>query len=318
MIMSTKNKFLTLLIENPDEYISGEKAAHKLGVSRAAIWKAVKTLRSEGYEVEAVTNRGYRLGSDNDIITSQIIRRYLKNDMDVLCYNTVDSTNNQAKRVLGKGGRAGTTFLVAANEQTSGRGRQGKSFYSPPDTGVYFTLVMHPMTSLINTVRVTTAAAVAVCRAIEKLTDKKPQIKWVNDVYLDGKKICGILTEADTDFEMQTVKSVLIGIGINISTRDFPGDVENAASLNSEVSRAELIATIADELCKFSTSPRKEYMDYYRTHSMIIGENIVFIRNGVVTPAQAIQIDENGGLVVRLENGEITTLTSGEISIRRV
>ena len=314
--MSTKDRVLKILIEGSNEYISGEAIADRLGVSRAAVWKAIKALRSDGYAINAVTNRGYILGSDNDIITPDLIAAHLKNDIEVLCYPTIDSTNNEAKRLLGSGKT--NIFLVTADEQTSGRGRQGKSFYSPALTGVYLTLVLHPMRTLGSTVSVTTAAAVAVCRAVERLTDKAPQIKWVNDVYLGGKKICGILTEAVTDFETQTVTSVIIGVGMNIKTVNFPSDVENAASLDCDIKRAELIAAIADELCRVSESPSSEYMDYYRTHSMIIGKRINFIRNGVVTPATAEYIDKNGGLAVRLENGEITTLTSGEISIRRI
>lgn len=306
---------MSLLIANSDSFISGEEIARTLGVSRAAVWKAIKALRGEGYAIDAVTNRGYILGSDNDIITPELIGAHLKNDIEVLCYPTIDSTNNEAKRLLGTGKT--NTFLVTADEQTGGRGRQGKTFYSPALTGVYLTLVLHPMKPLGSAVSVTTAAAVAVCRAVERLTDKKPQIKWVNDVYLGGKKICGILTEAVTDFETQTVTSVIIGVGMNIKTVQFPHDVENAASLNADIRRAELIAAIADEIMHVADSPAAEYMDYYRTHSMIIGERINFIKNGVVTPAKAEYIDENGGLAVRLENGEITTLTSGEISIRR-
>ena len=315
-MMSTKHDFLMLLLENADDYISGEKAARKLGVSRAAIWKAVRTLRAEGYHIEAVTNRGYRLGEDNDILTPHLIQSYMNHKMKVICFPTIDSTNNEAKRELARG-RA-DEFLITADEQTQGRGRQGKSFYSPAHTGIYMSLVLHPMMELKNAVTATTAAAVAVCRAIERLTDKEPQIKWVNDVYLDGKKICGILTEAITDYETQIVTSIIVGIGLNISTTDFPDDVENAASLASNVRRSEMIAAIADELCDILDKKSLSFLDYYRTHSMIIGQEIVFIKNGVVTRATALEIDEKGGLRVRLENGEITTLTSGEISIRRV
>lgn len=314
--MTSKEKILSLLIKNADGFISGEGMAKTLQISRAAVWKSVKALRSDGYVIDAVTNKGYRLGEENDIITPELIAANLQNDIEVLCYPTIDSTNNEAKRLISSG--KNNVFLVTADEQTSGRGRQGKSFYSPALTGVYMTLVLHPMSSLGNAVSATTAAAVAVCRAVERLTDKKPQIKWVNDVYLGGKKICGILTEAITDFETQTVTSVVIGVGMNIRTVHFPSDVENAASLNAQVKRSVLIAAIADELCRVASSPASEFIDYYRTHSMIIGEKINFIKDRVVTPATAVAIDENGGLTVRLESGELTTLTSGEISIRRI
>lgn len=313
--MGTKEDVLKILINNADSFISGEALAKQLSLSRAAVWKAIKGLQKQGYTIDAVTNRGYRLNEQNDIITEKSLKKFLDFDADVLYYPVIDSTNNEAKRLANDG--SGKPMLLVAEEQTNGRGRQGKSFYSPPLTGIYMTLVTHPMSRLANAVTATTAASVAVCRAVEELTQLKPKIKWVNDVYLDGKKICGILTEAITDFETQTVSSVIIGIGMNIKTIDFPSEVENAASLNVNISRVKLIACIANHLNRILCCDYSEFITYYRSHSMIIGEQIHFIKNTKVTPATAMDIDDTGGLVVRLENGEITTLRSGEISIRR-
>lgn len=313
--MSTKNDVLTQLLNSAD-YISGQQLADKLCVSRAAVWKAVKALVKEGYEIDAVTNKGYRLLNNDDLVSAQSIKLNLKKDIDVLYLSTVDSTNNYCKRLLAEG-RQGA-FLVAADRQTAGRGRQGKSFYSPAGTGIYFSLVIRPDTSLQNAVTATTAAAVAVCKAIEGLTDKKPKIKWVNDVYLDGKKICGILTEAITNFEEGTVDSVIVGIGINISTDDFPKDIEDAGCLNTNVSKSKLVAETVNELMSIAAGDYKSFIDYYRSRSLVIGEKIRFIQNGVVTPATAVAIDETGGLEVELENGEHTVLRSGEISIRKM
>lgn len=313
--MGTKEDVLKILINNADSFISGEALAKQLSLSRAAVWKAIKGLQKQGYTIDAVTNRGYRLNEQNDIITEKSLKKFLDFDADVLYYPVIDSTNNEAKRLVNDG--SGKPMLLVAEEQTNGRGRQGKSFYSPPLTGIYMTLVTHPMSRLANAVTATTAASVAVCRAVEELTQFKPKIKWVNDVYLDGKKICGILTEAITDFETQTVSSVIIGIGMNIKTIDFPSEVENAASLNVNISRVKLIACIANHLNRILCCDYSEFITYYRSHSMIIGEQIHFIKNAKVTPATAMDIDDTGGLVVRLENGEITTLRSGEISIRR-
>lgn len=313
--MGTKEDVLKILINNADSFISGEALAKQLSLSRAAVWKAIKGLQKQGYTIDAVTNRGYRLNEQNDIITEKSLKKFLDFDADVLYYPVIDSTNNEAKRLVNDG--SGKPMLLVAEEQTNGRGRQGKSFYSPPLTGIYMTLVTHPMSRLANAVAATTAASVAVCRAVEELTQLKPKIKWVNDVYLDGKKICGILTEAITDFETQTVSSVIIGIGMNIKTIDFPSEVENAASLNVNISRVKLIACIANHLNRILCCDYSEFITYYRSHSMIIGEQIHFIKNTKVTPATAMDIDDTGGLVVRLENGEITTLRSGEISIRR-
>jgi len=312
--MSLKIDILHAL-QSSGTYVSGEELARRFGKSRAAVWKAVKSLQSDGYLIDAVTNRGYILTGDNDLITSDIIAPKLDYSVKVLYYPTVDSTNTQAKRLINDGEK--DVILVVADEQTAGRGRQGKSFYSPPMTGIYMTLVVHPNKELQDAVTVTTAAGVAVCRAIEKLTDKKPQIKWVNDVYIGENKICGILTEAIVDFETSVAESMLVGIGTNIKTVAFPEDIENASCLDADVKRSDLIAAITNELMAIIDGGYKEFIDYYRTHSMLINRKINFIQNGKVTPATAIAIDESGGLVVRLEDGSETTLRSGEISVRK-
>ena len=162
-----------------------------------------------------------------------------------------------------------------------------------------------------------TAAAVAVCRAIEALTDIEPKIKWVNDVYVDGKKVCGILTEAITDFETQTVTSIIIGIGVNITTTDFADSIENAGCINCSISRARLAAEIANQLNKVNCADLSPIIDYYRSHSMIIGEDINYIRKGVVIPARAVAIDSSGGLEVEHSDGSRAVLRSGEISVRK-
>lgn len=313
--MGLKNDVLTYLCENRDSFVSGEELAAAFGKSRAAVWKAVKSLQSEGYLIDAQTNKGYRLSAQNDVLNSQEIEKYIDFECKVYYYETIDSTNTQAKRLINDGENG--VILVVGGEQTAGRGRQGKSFYSPAKTGVYLSLVIHPMTRLQDAVTATTAAAVAVCKAVENLTDKKPGIKWVNDVYLDGKKICGILTEAVTDFETQTVTSVIVGIGINVSTESFPDDVENASCLNVNVSRARLIAAVANELNLIVNSSYEDFIDYYRSRSIIIGEDIDVIINGRHTPARAVGIDSNGGLEIQQSDGTLTTLHSGEISIRK-
>lgn len=314
--MALKEEVLKYLSDNSSEYISGEELAHSLGKSRTAVWKAIKSLQADGYRIDAVTNRGYMLDADNDILNAQEIKKSLSFDCRVEYYKTLDSTNNVAKRIIAEG--EDDVLLVVGEEQTAGRGRQGKSFYSPQGTGIYMSLVVHPMIELQNAVTATTAAAVAVCRAIETLTDKKPMIKWVNDVYLNGKKICGILTEAVTDFETQTVSSIIIGVGINLTTKDFPRDVQNASCLNADVKRAELIGAVANELNRIVCSGYGEFMEYYRAHSLVVGEDIVFIKNGVSTSARVVGIDDFGGLEVELADGTRTTLRSGEITVRKI
>ena len=312
--MILKEYVLNRLQQESGEYISGQELAQGAGKSRAAVWKAVKALQKEGYDICAVTNRGYALTENNDLISESRIAAEMKHDIKVFYYPEADSTNTQAKRLIDGG--ENDTFLVTADRQTAGRGRQGKSFYSPARTGIYMTLAVHPNTRLKNAVTATTAAAVAVCRAIERLTEAKPRIKWVNDVYCRNRKICGILTEAITDFELGIVTSIVVGIGININTASFPEDVENAGALNANVKRAELIGAVADELLNIIFGDYSDFIDYYRSHSMILGKNINYIEKGRVTPAVAVEIDETGGLVVKNADGEIKTLRSGEISIR--
>lgn len=314
--MSLKNDILTALQMKNGEYISGEKLAEKFGKSRAAVWKAVKALQKDGYTINAVTNRGYSMADDGDILNGMKINSLMKHKINVIHYSEIDSTNTQAKRLINSGEAGSGALLITADRQTAGRGRQGKSFYSPQGTGVYMSLVVHPDTLLQNAVTATTAAAVAVCRAIERLTDIKPQIKWVNDVYAGGNKICGILTEAVSDFELGIVTSVVVGIGINIKTNDFPEDAGNAGSLNCDVKRAEVIAAVADELLDIIGGDYGTFIDYYRSHSLILGKSINYIENGRVTPAKAAAIDETGGLVVETADGKTKTLRSGEISIR--
>lgn len=313
--MALKDDILGVLI-NSNDYISGEELASKFNKTRAAVWKAIKSLEKQGYEIKAVTNKGYLLVKDELALSADTIKALLENDIDVEYHPVIDSTNTYCKRELAAG-RSGE-FLVVSDEQTAGRGRQGKSFYSPANTGVYFTLVLRPYAPLQSAVTATTAAAVAVCKAIEDLTDIKPKIKWVNDVYVDGKKICGILTEAITNFEEGIVDSVIIGIGINISTSEFPTDIEGAGCLNYDVNKNELVSKIANELMRIAKGDYKSFIDYYRSHSMVIGQDIKFIENKKITLAKAVSIDETGGLEVELPNGERKILRSGEISIRKI
>ncbi|MBQ9531382.1 MAG: biotin--[Eubacterium sp.] len=248
-----------------------------------------------------------------DILNADVLKNKIKRDIEIIYYPSVDSTNTRAKHLINEGKK--NKMLLVADEQTNGRGRQGKHFFSPAKSGIYMSYVFHPMKNFASTVTVTTAASVAVCKAIESLTDKKPEIKWVNDVYLGGKKICGILCEAISDYETGKIKSVIIGIGINITTADFPEYVENASCLGVNIKRADLIAEVTKELEKIVFCDYNSFIDYYRAHSMVIGKDVCFTENGVKTNARALAIEDDGALVVELENKERKTLRSGEISL---
>lgn len=319
--MSLKSDILLFLEENTDSYLSGQYLAKKFGVSRNAVWKAINQIKEDGYIIDSVQNRGYCLSGKSDVLSSEKIERFFTNpsckDLKLYVYDQIDSTNNEAKRMVANG--FSDIALIVANEQTSGRGRLGREFYSPKNTGIYMTFIFHPNLEISDAVSVTTAASVAVVRAIERLTEVKPQIKWVNDVYLNEKKVCGILTEAVTDFESGVTNSIIIGIGINITTESFPDEIAStAASLNpSGISRNKLIAAAADEMltiCGDLTD--KSYIKDYRSHSLIIGKNIYYYKNNTKYTGIAMNIDDNGGLVVRSADGKIEILHSGEITVR--
>ena len=234
----------------------------------------------------------------------------------VRTFDTIDSTNNEAKRML-ESGFSGFA-LVAAEAQTSGRGRLGRSFYSPESTGLYFTLIIPPCFPAEEATLLTPAAAVATVRVLEKISSESLKIKWVNDIYKGDKKICGILAEAVLDAEGGSFAGFAVGIGINISTENFPEDISDiAASLKTDADKNEIAAGIARELFAFAKNlSAREFLPEYREHSLVTGKEIYFIKDREKTNATALGIDSDGGLTVKLENGEVTTLRGGEISVR--
>ena len=230
----------------------------------------------------------------------------------VVVYDITDSTNTRAielaKSVKGN-------ILVTAEGQTSGKGRQGKSFYSPAGSGVYFSIVIRPDGRLSDVVFVTSAVAVAVAKTIEEMTDLDPKIKWVNDIYVSGKKVCGILVQSIV--KNGKVDGLCIGIGVNISTTDFPDDVgTRAGSLGEEIDRNIFVAKVTEKMIAFADDiDDRTYLDYYRKKSCVIGKEIKYYENNIEHFAKAIEIDDNANLIVS-ENGETKNLSSGEITVR--
>lgn len=316
--MSLKHDVFLRLCQTGGGFISGQELADSLGVSRAAVWKAITALRNDGAVIESVTNRGYRLSEGCDLLSEELITAVLRHrDIRVSVFDCIDSTNNEAKRRLAGGGPGAE--LIVASQQTAGRGRMGRSFYSPAETGLYMSLALSCPGGFESAVSSTTAAAVAVVRAIERLTPLRPLIKWVNDIYLDGRKVCGILTEGVTDFETGALTGIVVGIGINLHTEEFPADIGAvAASLgSSSPGRCVLAAAVADELADIiGAYPDRSYLDFYRSRSLVIGRRITYTAGGVSADAEAVGIDDIGGLIVRKDNGETFALSSGEISLR--
>ncbi len=321
--MSTKENILKILEENRGSYISGQAIGDLLSISRTAIWKGINELKNDGYLINSVTNKGYTLDAINDIISTASILPFLNDQYknnQIVVLDSVTSTNTVAKELALKGAANGT--IVIANEQTVGKGRMGRSFFSPKSSGIYLSIIIKPKFTLDDAMRLTTAASLCVCLAIEKTLNLKPQIKWVNDVYLDGKKICGILTEATTNFENGAIENITLGIGINFSTPmdAFPEEIkDNVTSLclDKKISRSELIGSLLNELFPMIENLATiSFIEEYKKRSFVLGKRINIIEQNIQTPCTALDITEGGGLVVELDDKTIKTLISGEISVR--
>lgn len=321
--MELKNAVLTALEELKGESVSGGRLAKKLGVSRSAVWKAVKSLQDEGYKINAVTNKGYCLNSDSDIISKESILPHLKGDaagMDITVFKTIDSTNNYAKTLAGQGAKQGT--VIISEEQTAGKGRLGRSFYSPASSGIYMSIILRPKLSLENSLLITTSVAVAVARAIDKIAEVKTKIKWVNDIYLADKKLCGILSEASLDMETHSLEYAVVGIGINISTESFPQELENIATSVSSggkrVSRSELIGEILNNISKiYDSIDSRDFLEEYKNRSMLLGTDIFIIKGEKITEGKAVDINEKAMLIVEYPDKSREALSSGEVSVRK-
>lgn len=323
--MGTKEKLLALLESHRGEFFSGEEIARLLSVSRTAVWKAVNSLRGAGYEIKAVQNRGYCLDAHTDILSVQGIRRYLDPRWESLRLEVLpcaDSTNALLRERAADGAPEGT--IVLANQQTKGRGRLGREFYSPPDTGIYMSLLLRPQAlEPMQAVKLTTMAAVAACGAIEQVSGRQTRIKWVNDILINGKKVSGILTEASFGLETGRLDYAIVGIGFNVypPTAGFPPELAEIADSilrNQEnEGKNKLIASFLNRFLEiYHTDNASEYSAIYRKKSMVIGQAIKVITPVEVRNAYALDVDRDCRLIVRYEDGAVDHLSSAEISIR--
>lgn len=324
--MSVKQKILEILETEKGKYISGEELATHLSVSRTAVWKAVKSLVSEGYSIAAVSNKGYCLSNNNDILSEQSIAKYLAEEaalFKISVHKTIGSTNSAVKELAGQGAAEGT--VVIAEEQTSGRGRRNRTFYSPADTGIYMSILLRPKISAAEALFITTSAAVAVAQAIEELSGREAKIKWVNDIFCDGKKICGILTEASFDMESGGLEFAVLGIGINVKTpKDgFQDDIKDIATAvfendtNIVDTKSRLVADVLKRFWNYYLGlENKTFLSQYQERSLVIGKEILVLGNNTSEKVLALEIDDQCHLKVRHEDGSIELLSSGEVSIK--
>ena len=321
----TKDSVLAILAKEK-KYISGEEISKEIGVSRAAVNAAVKVLRSEGYEIDSVTNKGYLLKSGPDNLSMGSVGAHLDPGRmkSVLVLETVDSTNKRLREMAFDGAPDGQ--VVMANEQTSGRGRRGRNFFSPKDKGIYFSYLIKPDMAPADSVTLTAWTAVAAMRAISKVSGFTPGIKWVNDLVSGGRKLCGILTEMSVESETGMIDNIIIGIGININNdaSDFPDEIKDIATsiaieAGHAIDRSELAAAMVEELDRMRADwpdNKAAYLEAYRQADITCGRNVNVIQGGNVRPAEALMINDDFSLKVRFSDGGITDLSSGEVSLK--
>jgi len=338
MMGDMKERVLRVLKENTPEYISGEMLSRRLGVSRTAVWKYVNELKKEGYAIESSTKKGYKLVPASDILNEYEIRWGLETEVigkDIRYFDEIDSTNNYAKRIAYDGCKEGT--VIVADCQTAGRGRLGRSWLSSAGKGIWMSVILKPRIAPEDVQIITLAASVAVCRAIAAVTGIHAEIKWPNDVVLDGKKLCGILTEMNTEIEQ--VNFLVLGIGINVNhgEEDFPDDIRNiATSLKAFTrigykdagdkgeervfSRSSIIRRILLELedvyGKINSGLTDEIIEEWKNYSATLGRTVRITGRNCEYTGVARDVTSNGRLVVDCTDGITREVVSGEVSVR--
>ncbi len=314
-------------LKEADGYLSGQELCERLGVSRTAVWKVIRQLQEDGYEIEAVRNRGYRLMESGDVYTEEELKSVISTRVtgrNLVFLEQVDSTNTRAKQLAEAGAPDGT--LIVADAQSAAKGRRGRSWLAPSGTGLWFSLLLRPQIEPEHAAMMTLVAAMAVEKGIRDTTGIEGKIKWPNDVVVDGKKVCGILTEMSAD--MDSVNHVVVGIGINVNIREFPEELQDKATSlllvsGQAVKRASLLNAVL-------LAWEEYYEKYLRTENLsLLAEEYNGKLAGlhgmvqVLAPKGAYTgishgINRQGELLVEREDGTVTEVMSGEVSVRGI
>ncbi|OIK12312.1 BirA family transcriptional regulator, biotin operon repressor / biotin-[acetyl-CoA-carboxylase] ligase [Bacillus sp. OV322] len=320
-----RGKLIEAFTKADGEFISGQEIAEHMGCSRTAVWKHIESLRGEGYVLEAVRKKGYKIVSTPEKVTADEIQLGMKTSRfgKVIHYEeTVDSTQKIAHRLSNEGAAEGT--LIVAEEQTGGKGRLLRSWHSPKYSGVWMSLILRPNIPFHEAPQLTLLAAVAVVQAIEEMTELKPEIKWPNDVLINKKKVTGILTELQA--EADRIHSVIIGIGINVNQKleDFPEELHaKASSLSMEegknISRAGLIQQVLLKLEKlydlYLTKGFAPVKIMWESYAISLGKEITATTLNETIKGKALGITDEGVLLVRSQDGEIRRIYSADVEI---
>lgn len=320
-----KAEILKMLRETGD-YVSGQEICEKLGVSRTAVWKIIRQLQEEGYQVEAVRSRGYRIIDGPDVVTAGEVESLLDTEWagkKIVCYPETDSTNIRIKHLGDEGAPHGT--LAVADRQTAGRGRRGRAWESPGGSCIYMSILLRPDLAPEKAPMLTLVMACSAAEGIMDCADVKVQIKWPNDIIVNGKKLAGILTEMST--QVDYINHVTIGVGINVNLQRFPGKIQNATSLLSEtgtrIKRAPVIAAVMkhfEENYKIfmQTEDMSGLMEKYSSLLVNQGREVLILEKDAEYKAYAEGINQKGELVVRREDGTVENICAGEVSVRGV
>lgn len=320
-----RNKIIKVILNNKDNFISGEDLSNKLGISRTAVWKHIKKLKEEGYNIESVNKKGYRLVSfPGDLLTSENIKYNLQTEMigdNIHHLQTIDSTNEYLKRI---GDKSTDGTVVISEEQTKGKGRMGRTWQSKSGEGIWMSLLLKPNIIPFKAPFITLVAGVSVVTALRKL-NVPAQIKWPNDIILNDKKICGILTELSA--EIERVNYVIVGMGMNVKNMYFSGELEHkATSLYKEgyvLQRVDIVDKILYEFEKnyidYIENDNKEHvLNLFRQYSNIINKEIYLIKNDKRELVTCIDINDSGNLIIKDKDNNIREIMSGEVSIRGI
>ncbi|MCO0816986.1 biotin--[acetyl-CoA-carboxylase] ligase [Lactococcus lactis] len=316
---TTKQFVLLKLLQQKGNWVSGDELAEELKLSRESIWKAINTLKRKGNQIESRKNLGYKYVG-NDSLDEDTINLYsgMKFEDKIFVFDEVTSTQELAKQYLSSH-EVKQPLIFVANNQTEGHGRRGRNFYSPSDTGLYFSLILpNPSHDILKIGLLTTSTAVAVVKVLEQFyKDKNFQLKWVNDIYLGTYKVGGIITEAALDLESSSAGNFIMGIGLNLSTKDFPADLsEKAQGINPEfkIDRNQLLAEMAKEVINnFANYRQPDLIDEYRKRSLLFGKNVTLKLGTKAVNGQVEGISDDGSLILKAKSGELQTFKSGEV-----
>jgi BirA family biotin operon repressor/biotin-[acetyl-CoA-carboxylase] ligase len=301
------------LVKNRNTYISGQELAERAGVSRTVIWNVVKELQSEGIQISSSTKKGYKLENLGNKFSETLIKEKISNYWHkIVVADIVESTNNEARNLLENGKEHGTVAIIA-EEQTAGRGRMGREFVSPKG-GLYMSVAFRPNIDVSLLQLITACTAVAVCEAIDGVTGLSTQIKWVNDIFINGKKLCGILTESLFSMENTELNLVVVGLGINLETAPVEGSI--ALSEIAKFDKNVLCGALLNSLEKnYKNISSKSFIQEYQRRSCIIGKDLTVVKYNSSHPAKVLAIDDDAALIVQYPDGLMEILTSGEVSL---